>query len=164
MLTDFMPVSDEIALPPLLIGGAHAYYRTARPLDSFTARFPDGGLLIRLSVQVIAYADEACTQPWPPAKWPRPVKVQTDELTAVDPATGTIRYIYKGMQQVLSLATFALETIPADLDWPAWLAAHPDPLTLQTHYYRRRYDAGAVDMRAEEAHHIQQAAAWGLLE
>lgn len=164
MLTNFAPASDEIELPPLHIGGAHAYYRRAKPLNSYTARFPDGGLLIHMNVQVVPYADQACTEPWPAAKWPAPVPVKTDEQTAVDPDTGRIRYIYKGQQQVLNLDTFALEIIPANLDWPGWLAAQPDALTLQTHYYRRRYDAGSVDMRAEEAHHIQQAAAWGLLD
>lgn len=164
MLTDFTPAPDEIRLPALLIGGAHAYYRTARPLTSYTARFPDGGLLIRMQVQVVPYFDEACTLPYPERMWPAPVPIATDENTAVDPETGAIRFVYQGMQNVLNTTTFATETIPADLDWPGWLAAHPDALTLQTHYYRRQYDADTVDMRAEEIHHIQQAAAWGRLD
>lgn len=164
MLTVFAPASDEITLPARLIGGVHAYYRRALPLASHTARAADGGLVVQMTIQVIPYADAAFTLPWPVSGWPAPVTLSTDNTTAVDPANGNILFVYQGMGAILNTTTFAAEPMLPEQDWLAWLAARPEPLEIQTHYYRRQYDGGAFNMRAEEILHMQQAAAWGRLD
>lgn len=126
----------------------------------------DGSCTVLLQLQVQPYsltAEGTHGQPLPADYPARPVPLVADNNTAVDPATGALRYIKVTESSAVNVLTQQLEQIPAlepdqpGSPWLAWLDNKPEPLALQGDHFAMVRDTERINLRELYEQHIRQA-------